>query len=115
VRHLLFRSLNALLGIGVNALFFGLVYRFMPKRPVGWRRALAGGLLAALLWEIGRQLLTQFLVGSSYTAYGVVGSFILMMLWFNYASMVLLYGAEYVAIGCQQDAAPCRPEGAAKQ
>ena len=64
---------------------------------------LGGGLLASLLWEIGRQLLSQFLVGASYTAYGVVGSFILMMLWFNYASMVLLYGAEFVALGAQQD------------
>jgi len=95
----LFRLMHAVVGWGLNALFFTLVYRLLPRRPVSWGRAAGGGLVAALFWEIGRQLLAMFLVGASYTAYGVVGSFIIMMLWFNYASMVLLFGAEFVEIG----------------
>ncbi len=91
-----------LAGVGVsaslNALFFTLVYRLLPKRRVDWIQAIEGGLIAAVAWEIGRQLMTQFLVGNSYTAYGVVGSFILMMLWFYYASNVLLFGAEFVEV-----------------
>jgi membrane protein len=91
-----------LAGVGVsaalNTLFFTLVYRLLPKKPVRWVQAIEGGLVAGVAWEIGRQLMTLFLVGNSYTAYGVVGSFILMMLWFYYASNVLLFGAEFVEV-----------------
>ena len=95
----LFHFMHVAVGWGLNALFFTLVYRLLPRRHVGWGRAAGGGLVAALFWEAGRQLLAMFLVGAGYTAYGVVGRFIIMMLWFNYASMVLLFGAEFVEIG----------------
>jgi membrane protein len=55
--------------------------------------------VAGVAWEIGRQLLALLIVGKSYTAYGVIGSFIVLMLWFYYASVVLLFGAEFVQVG----------------
>ncbi len=94
----LFHWVNIAIGAGLNMLFFTLVYRLVPRFPVQWRHAMGGAIVAGIAWEIGRQLLGMFLVGGTYTAYGVIGSFIVMMLWFNYASMVLLYGAEFVEI-----------------
>jgi membrane protein len=32
------------------------------------------------------------------TAYGIIGSFIVVMLWAYYAALVLLFGAEYVRV-----------------
>ncbi len=70
-----------------------------PRRPraAGCTR-LYGGLLVAVVWQIGSQLLARFVVGGNYSAYGVVGSFIAMMLWVYWASMVLYLGAQFVEV-----------------
>ena len=50
-------------------------------------------------WEIGRQVLSiYFLRLKNPTAYGVIGSFMAIMLWAYYAMLVVLFGAEYVRV-----------------
>lgn len=83
----------------LNLLAFTLVYRVVPKVRIRWRDALQGGLLSAILWEVGRQALTAYFLHLNYpSAYGIIGSFIAVMLWAFYASLVLLFGAEYVRV-----------------
>lgn len=80
---------------------FTLLYGLLPKVKVRWSEAARGGLLAAAAWEVGRLALTFFLVTKKYNAYGVVGSFIAVMLWIYFASTVVLMGAEYVQVVCE--------------
>ncbi len=82
---------------GTNALLFGLIYKVLPKVTIRWREALPGGLLVALVWLFGQRLLVTFLIGPRYTAYGVVGSFIAVMIFVYYVSAILFLGAEFVA------------------
>ena len=71
-----------------------------PTGLVG-RRA---GIAAAVTWEIGRQLLASWLIGSKYTsAYGVVGSFIAILLWSYYSITVVLMGAEFIQTYAKTD------------
>jgi membrane protein len=79
-----------------NAALLTLVFRTIPRAPVRWRDALCGGLLAALILQIGQHLLTLFVIGDHYGVYGVMGSFIAVMVWFYYASAVVFFGAEVV-------------------
>ncbi len=75
------------------------IYRIMPKARVPWLDALRGGLLAAILWEVGRQALSAYLLHLNYpSAYGIIGSFIAIMLWAYYATLVIFFGAEYVRV-----------------
>ncbi len=93
------RPLQIFISFCVNAALFALVYRWIPKNPAPLRPSFQGGLVAAAVWEIGRQILAEVLIGTKYTnAYGVVGSFIGLMLWCYYAVAVLLLGAEYIQI-----------------
>ena len=85
-----------LVPIGCDAVLLGTIYRVLPKAPVRWGAALGGGLLAAVVWAIGRRLLLLLLVGEQYSAYGVVGALMGVMLWFYYASAVVILGAEFV-------------------
>ena len=56
-------------------------------------------MVAALLWEAGRQALTTYFLHLNYpSAYGIIGSFIAVMLWAYYAAVVILFGAEYVRV-----------------
>jgi membrane protein len=83
----------------LNLFAFTLVYRVLPKPPIRWWDALRGGFLAAVLWEAGRQALTMYFLHLNYpSAYGIIGSFIAVMLWAYYASLVILFGAEYVRV-----------------
>jgi membrane protein len=79
-----------------NALLFGLLYKVLPKTTIRWRDALAGGLLVSLVWIVGQRLLVEFMIGTNYTAYGLVGSFIAVMIWVYYVSAILFLGAEFV-------------------
>jgi len=86
------------LSVTLNACVFALVYRLLGRSRIDWRRALRGGLLAAVTWEAGRLVLAEFLIGDRYTTYGIVGSLLVLMLWAYYATSVLLLGAEYVQV-----------------
>lgn len=92
------------IGVSVilNTCVFTLLYRLLPKVPVRWSEAFRGGLLAAGLWEIGRLLLAAFVVGDKYDAYGVVGSFIAVMLWIYVASSIIFLSAEYIQVICEE-------------
>ncbi|NLF09741.1 MAG: YihY/virulence factor BrkB family protein [Pirellulaceae bacterium] len=84
------------LSISLYCLFFSVIYKALPKAKIRWAHAACGGLLAALLWETARRMLAFVVVGKTYTAYGVVGSMIAVMLWIYIACNILFIGAEYV-------------------
>lgn len=85
--------------IGINAFAFASLYRWLPKKPIVWSDAIRGGLLASVMWEILREFLCTFLIGMKYTsAYGAIGSFIALLLWFYWGMMILFFGAEYVQV-----------------
>ena len=86
------------LSVFLYGLFFSIIYKALPKVRIRWSNAARGGLLAALFWEATRQMLTLVIVGKTYTAYGVVGSLIAVMLWIYIACNVLFLGAEYVRV-----------------
>ncbi len=83
----------------LNWLALTVIYRTLPKPEIRWWNALRGGLVAAILWEVGRQALSAYLLHRNYpNVYGVIGSFLAVMLWAYYAALVVLFGAEYVRV-----------------
>jgi membrane protein len=91
--------MNLVIYTVLNFVAFTAIYKIVPRKRVKWVEAIRGGLLAALLWEAGRQALAAYLLRLNYpSAYGVIGSFLAIMLWAYYASMVILFGAEYVRV-----------------
>ena len=92
--------LQLVVTMGFNWLMFTLVYRLLPKVPVRWSEAAHGAVLAAISWELGRQILAAVLISDKYSAYGVIGSFIAIMLWVYYGTIITFVGAEYVQVIC---------------
>jgi membrane protein len=93
--------------IVLNALAFAIVYRFLPKVPIRWGAAIAGAVLASALWELGRQVLAAYVVGDRLpTAYGLIGSFMAIMLWTYYAMIVVLFGAAYTRAANEEAESP---------
>jgi membrane protein len=95
----LWSVLQVVLSVGLNWMLFTVIYKVLPKVKVHWGEASRGGNLAAVLWEISRQLLAlYYTMGKNFSAYGVVGSVIVLMLWIYIACGVLILGAQYVKV-----------------
>ena len=84
--------------VALNTIVLTFLYRLIPRARVRWTHAAAGGLLVAVVWQIGSQGLSRFIIGGNYSAYGVVGSFIAVMLWVYCASVLLYMGGQLVQV-----------------
>lgn len=75
---------------------FTFMYIFIPNTKVKKPAALAGGLVAGLLWNLTGWLFASFVVGSGkYTAiYSTFATLILFMIWLYLAWLILLTGAK---------------------
>lgn len=82
----------------LNALMFTAIFQTVPREKVFWRHAVQGGLLTAVLWELGRLLLATLVVSERYNAFGVVGVFLALLLWLFYGMNVILFGATFVRV-----------------
>lgn len=93
------RVLQPLIHVLLNLIAFTAMYRFLPKTATSWRSAFIGSLVASALWEVGRQVLAAYVVADKLpTAYGLIGSFMAVMLWTYYAMIVVLYGAALTRV-----------------
>lgn len=111
-----------LLAVGYLLLFLvvmaaiGLLYRFGPaNRPVGWRWASSGAVIAGVLVlvvTVGFAIYVN-LFGNYANVYGTLVGVIVLMLWLYYSTFAVLIGALVNAEAERQAKgdAPARPEG----
>jgi membrane protein len=84
--------------LALTSLLFATIYRYMPVRRTPWRDVLVGGLLTAVLFNIGRWAIGIYLAHSTQpSAYGAAASFAALLLWLYYSAQIFLFGAEYTA------------------
>jgi membrane protein len=85
---------NVLLTFLVISVFFALIFKFVPDTDICWRDVIVGAVLTAVLFGIGRTLLTLYLrtagVGSPY---GAAGSVVALVVWIYYSAQIFFYGA----------------------
>ncbi|TDJ16324.1 MAG: YihY/virulence factor BrkB family protein [Gammaproteobacteria bacterium] len=84
--------------LGLAALFTG-IYRFMPVVDVRLRHAAVGGLVAAILWEIARNILVWWFSNVSLVnvVYGSLATVVIALLTLETAAIILLLGAQVIA------------------
>ena len=91
--------LGLVVTLALNTVIFALLFRYLPDAEVHWRDVIAGAIATALLWEIAKRLLTFYVAHSSYvSAYGVVGTVLVLMVWIYFSSQVLFLGAEFTEV-----------------
>lgn len=77
----------------LTAVFAGL-YRFVPDATPPWRGALWGGVVTALLFEVGKWGLGFYLGrNGSADAYGGASALVLLLLWSYYSALIVLVGS----------------------
>ena len=84
-----------LLSIVILAGLFALIFKVLPDTHIHWRAAVFGGLWTSLLFTIGKTVIGFYLAKSDVlSSYGAAGTFVLVLLWVYYSSLIFLYGAE---------------------
>jgi membrane protein len=76
------------------------VYRFGPNLQPSWRTAITGALVFAIGWLVATFLFAQYVtrIADYGATYGALGGIIVLMIWLYLTGLVLLVGAEIVAI-----------------
>jgi membrane protein len=104
-----------LLGLGGEIFILTSVYMVMPVGRLSWRKALLGGVTAALLWEITRRVLVWYFSTLSQVnvVYGSLTTAIVVLFSLEIAATLLLLGAqvisEYERIDLPESRPPANP------
>ena len=92
-------ALLYLIGIAGEIFIITSIYMVMPVGRLSWRRALLGGVTAALLWELTRHVLAWYF-GTLSKVGEVYGSFttaVVVLFSLEIAATLLLLGAQVIA------------------
>jgi membrane protein len=84
------------LSFSFTTVLFAMMFKILPDNPVAWEEVWLGGAVAALLFTVGKHLIS-FYIGSSNMAstYGAAGALIIVLVWVFYSAQIFLLGAEF--------------------
>jgi membrane protein len=83
----------------VIALLFAMMFKYLPDVKIKWRDVALGAIITALLFTIGKFAIGLYLGHSAMaSSYGVAGSFVVLLVWVYYSSLILFFGAEFTQV-----------------
>jgi membrane protein len=84
------------LSFAFTTVLFAMIFKILPDKPVEWEEVWLGAAVAALLFTVGKHLISLY-IGSSNIAstYGAAGALIIILVWVYYSVQILLLGAEF--------------------
>ncbi|WP_240731582.1 YihY/virulence factor BrkB family protein [Hymenobacter radiodurans] len=90
------RLLDLALSLAITTTLFALIYRFLPDAIIRWRDVWIGAFITACLFVLGKFLIAFYIAQAEpASAYGAAGSVIILLLWVNYSSLIIFFGAEF--------------------
>jgi membrane protein len=86
-------------GLAFNLLmvfvFFAAIHKTLPDVIISWKDALVGGTITAILFMIGKEIISLILNNIKIEGYyATAGSLVILLLWVFYSSIILYLGAE---------------------
>lgn len=87
---------NTLLTFIIISLLFGAIFTILPDAEIKWREVRLASFTTAILFMIGKFLISFYIANSNIqNVYGTAGSFVILMVWVYYSSVILYFGAEF--------------------
>jgi len=107
-------GLEMALSFGVVTLLFAAIFRVLPDVILSWRDVMVGALVTAVLFTIGRSAIAFYLANTATAStYGAAGSLVMLLLWVNYSSLILLFGAAFTRANLEARGRSVRPRSTA--
>lgn len=93
--HWLAAAINILISLGFYSISFAVMIRYLPDDKQSWRTAFQGGAVIGVMFLIGKEVISLYLSSSDIgSAYGAVGSIVVLLVWVYYSSIIILVGTE---------------------
>src|SRR5467141_2042685 len=90
------RIAHLILSFGLTTVLFAMIFKILPDNPVEWEEVWLGAVIAALLFTLGKYLISLYIGSSNMaSAYGAAGALIIVLIWVYYSAQILLLGAEF--------------------
>ena len=78
---------------------FMLIYKLIPRVPIAWRDVWLGAIVTALLFNLGKLLIGQYIGRTAITStFGAAASVAILLIWVYYAAQIFLLGAEFTRV-----------------
>ena len=75
------------LSFSFTTVLFAMMFKILPDNPVEWKEVWLGGAVAALLFTLGKHLMSLYIGSSNMaSAYGAAGALIIVLVWVYYSA-----------------------------
>jgi membrane protein len=91
---------------------FATIYKYLPHARPDWSDVGIGAVITAGLFTLGKYLIGLYLGTASIgSTYGAAGSFVVLLVWIYYSSLIVLFGAEFTQVYAQTHGSGLTPAG----
>ena len=92
-------AVNIAVSIGFTTVLFAMIFKLMPTARIAWRDVWTGAFVTAILFEVGKLLISLYLGKSGVTeSFAAAGSLVVLLAWVYYAAQIFLLGAEFTKV-----------------
>jgi membrane protein len=97
--YLLIVAANHFVSLVIFTVWFAMLFRYLPDMILRWRAIWIGATFTSVLFSIGQFALTRILaLGQLANIYGASASFVVLMLFIFYSSLILYFGAAFTKV-----------------
>jgi len=109
--HWAAQALDFVVSFAAITVLFALMFKYLPDVKIGWSDVWLGAALTALLFMLGKLAIGLYLGHSAFaSAYGVAGSFVVLLVWIYYAAQIFFFGAEFTQVYANRFGSQIRPD-----
>jgi membrane protein len=91
--------LDIAVSFAVTTFLFALMFKTLPRAQTAWKDLWVGAAVTAIVFDIGKLLITLYLGKSSIaSAYGAASSLVVLIAWVYYSALILYFGAEFTKV-----------------
>ena len=88
--------LNFLVTFLIITLLFASIFKILPDAQIAWKHVRVASITTAILFMFGKFLISYYITVSNISSmYGTAGSFVILLVWVYYSSVILYFGAEF--------------------
>jgi membrane protein len=99
VQAVLVRIAENVVSLGIITVFLAMLYKFLPDAKLQWKDTWRAAILTAILFTLGKFAIGAYLGSSNMAStYGAAAGIVILIVWVNYTSWILFFGAEYMKV-----------------